>query len=125
MPYRVLEELLVCVGRGPVVWVTNPAFAGGSNKKDVSAPPSAVVASSSSALVLPPARIQVTNASYLVAARVLRRAEDKISSPIAALLNGLLARDLQVSYAVRRLTSLFVFDNLGKKEVDSRHCLGG
>ena len=92
VPYRVLEELLVCVGRGPIVWVTNPAFAGGTATAAV--PPSSAVASSSSAaLVLPPARIQVTNPSYLVAARVLRRAEDKISSPIAALLNGLLAGD--------------------------------
>lgn len=90
VPYRVLEELLVCVGRGPVVWVTNPAFAGGAA---TTAAPSSSVASSSAALVLPPARIQVTSASYLVAARVLRRAEDKISSPIAALLNGLLAGD--------------------------------
>jgi hypothetical protein len=30
LPNQVLEELLVCVGRGPVVWVTNPAFAEGS-----------------------------------------------------------------------------------------------
>lgn len=85
VPFRVLEELLVCVGRGPVVWVTNPAFAGGAATTAAS--------SSSAALVLPPARIQVTSASYLVAARVLRHAEDKISSPIAALLNGLLAGD--------------------------------
>ena len=28
VPHQVLEELLACVGRGPVVWVTNPAFAG-------------------------------------------------------------------------------------------------
>ena len=91
VPYRVLEELLVCVGRGPVVWVTNPAFAGGTTT--TAAPLSSAAASSSAALALPPARIQVTNAAYLVAARVLRRAEDKISSPIAALLNGLLAGD--------------------------------
>ncbi|KAL3823061.1 hypothetical protein ACHAXA_011113 [Cyclostephanos tholiformis] len=88
IPHQVLEELLLCVGRGPVVWVTNPAFAG-------TAPGRAADASTGTTVALPPppARIQQTNASYMVAARVLRRAEDKISSPIAALLNGLLEGD--------------------------------
>lgn len=118
VPYRVLEQLLVCIGRGPIVWTTNPAFAGdggnisiSNSRKDVSVPAAAVLSSSTSSSVPPPARIQVTNVSYLVAARVIRRAEDKVSSPIAALLNGLLAGDPSVVGS----TTLSMEDSEAKK----------
>ncbi len=117
VPMQVLEELLVCVGKGPVVWVANPAYAGGigeggngkgtgkKTKKEQPQPKQMnkkknesgeEVDASSNTMLPPPPQIQQTNASYLVAARVLRRAEDKVSSPIAALLNGLLAGDPKV-----------------------------
>ncbi|KAL7541882.1 hypothetical protein ACHAXR_011327 [Thalassiosira sp. AJA248-18] len=85
VPLEILEEVLVCVGGGPVCWVTNPAFAALDKKKKKT--------KGSSGSALPPPQIQQTNPSYLVAAKVLRRTEDKISSPIAALLNGLLTGD--------------------------------
>ncbi|EED91434.1 hypothetical protein THAPSDRAFT_262697, partial [Thalassiosira pseudonana CCMP1335] len=44
-------------------------------------------------VTMPPSQIQQTNTSYLVAAKVVRKTEDKISSPIAGLLNGLLGGD--------------------------------
>ncbi|KAL9188826.1 hypothetical protein ACHAXT_007204 [Thalassiosira profunda] len=87
IPVPILEEILTCVGGGPVVWVPNPAFATVKNKKggktkgkDDEAPP----------------QIQQTNTSYLLAAKVLRRTEDKVSSPLASLLNGLLTGDPRV-----------------------------
>mmetsp|Transcript_210 Transcript_210/g.393 ORF Transcript_210/g.393 Transcript_210/m.393 type:complete len:1914 (-) Transcript_210:1028-6769(-) len=97
VPIALLEELLTCVGQGPVVWVTNPAFAGGKKRKSPGS--SGKKKGRGSACkeegeeALPPPQIQQTNPSYLVAAKVLRRTEDKISSPIAALLNGLLTGD--------------------------------
>jgi hypothetical protein len=110
VPIQVLEELLVCVGKGPVVWVANPAYAGGSTggggkmlskkQKQLKRTKEGDVVDDASNNTTttppPPPQIQQTNASYLVAARVLRRAEDKVSSPIAALLNGLLAGDSKV-----------------------------
>lgn len=87
IPVPILEEILTCVGGGPVVMVPNPAFAtvkktkGGKKKgKEDEAPP----------------QIQQTNTSYLLAAKVLRRTEDKVSSPLASLLNGLLTGDPRV-----------------------------
>ena len=106
VPVRVLEEVLTCVGEGPVVWVTNPAFARcqkQQKKRKKKSPGSGGRAEQGGAegdaapdAPLPPPQIQQTNPSYLVAAKVLRRTEDKISSPIAALLNGLLTGDPHV-----------------------------
>lgn len=93
IPVQVLEELLTCVGQGPVVWVTNPAFAGSKKRKSSGGSSEKKDGKDGE---LPPAQIQQTNPSYLVAAKVLRRTEDKISSPIAALLNGLLTGDSHV-----------------------------
>jgi hypothetical protein len=105
VPIQVLEELLVCVGKGPVIWVANPAYAGGSggkgggkkmSKKEQQQQQKKKKEGEDDVSSMPPPQIQQTNASYLVAARVLRRAEDKVSSPIAALLNGLLAGDSKI-----------------------------
>jgi sister-chromatid-cohesion protein PDS5 len=70
IPNPVLDELLLPVGSGPVTYVIDP-----KSKEN------------------PPAQIQQTNPSYLVAAKVLRKTEDKISSPIANLLNGIFSGD--------------------------------
>lgn len=70
IPNPVLDELLLPVGSGPVTYVIDP-----KSKEN------------------PPAQIQQTNPSYLVAAKVLRKTEDKISSPIANLLNGIFCGD--------------------------------
>jgi hypothetical protein len=45
---------------------------------------------------LPEKEVQQTNCAYLIAARVIRRAEDKVSSPVAGLLNGLLGGEESV-----------------------------
>jgi hypothetical protein len=70
IPNPVLDELLLPIGSGPVTYITDP-----KSKEN------------------PPAQIQQTNPSYLVAAKVLRKTEDKISSPIAQLLNGIFSGD--------------------------------
>jgi len=70
IPNAVLDELLMPIGGGPVTYVIDP-----KSKEN------------------PPAQIQQTNPAYLVAAKVLRKTEDKISSPIANLLNGIFSGD--------------------------------
>eukprot|EP00574_Skeletonema_japonicum_P008396 CAMPEP_0201719072 /NCGR_PEP_ID=MMETSP0593-20130828/4392_1 /ASSEMBLY_ACC=CAM_ASM_000672 /TAXON_ID=267983 /ORGANISM="Skeletonema japonicum, Strain CCMP2506" /LENGTH=1727 /DNA_ID=CAMNT_0048209463 /DNA_START=14 /DNA_END=5197 /DNA_ORIENTATION=+ len=70
IPNAVLDELLLPVGGGPVTYVIDP-----KSKEN------------------PPAQIQQTNPSYLVAAKVLRKTEDKVSTPIANLLNGIFSGD--------------------------------
>lgn len=92
VPVMLLDEVLGCISAGPVVPVTNPAFVqatallahSGKSKK---------ISSSK----LPPRLIQQTNQSYRVAASVIRRCEDRISTPIATLLNGLWNGDAHIT----------------------------
>ena len=86
IPVGVLEELLVAVGQGPVVYVPNPEYSKAVAKKKRDGAENE----------LPPKEIQQTNCAYLVAAKVIRKTEDKVSSPVAALLNGLLGGDESV-----------------------------
>lgn len=101
VPVPILDEILLCIGAGPVIQVTNPAFieataalaAAGKNrwkkeKKTVHV---------RSGTKLPPRTIQQTNQSYMVASQVMRRTEDRISTPTASLLNGILNGDTSVT----------------------------
>jgi hypothetical protein len=81
IPTGVLDELLLAIGSGPVCWVPNPEYARAVAKKKKE---------------LPEKEVQQTNCAYLIAARVIRRAEDKVSSPVAGLLNGLLGGEESV-----------------------------
>lgn len=83
IPTGVLDELLLSIGSGPVVYVPNPEY-------------SKAVAKKKNKGDLPPKEIQQTNCAYLVAAKVIRKTEDKVSSPMAALLNGLLGGEENV-----------------------------
>ena len=80
LPVPLLDELLVCVGQGPTVLVTNPqkALERKSKKK------------------LPPHQVEQTNPSYMVASSVIRKTVDRLSTPIATLLNGLLNNDTRM-----------------------------
>ncbi|KAL7520542.1 hypothetical protein ACHAWX_005260 [Stephanocyclus meneghinianus] len=79
----VFDELLLAVGQGPVVYVTNPEYAKAVARKK----------RDGAEKELPPKEIQQTSCAYLVAAKVIRKTEDNVSSPVAALLNGLLGGD--------------------------------
>lgn len=94
-PIPILDEILKCIGAGPFVDVTNPAFTqavaeltaarkSGSKKQALDQDS------------LPPMYIQETNQSYLVARGVISKTVDRISSPIASLLNGLLSGEPNV-----------------------------
>lgn len=86
IPVRVMDEVLLAVGQGPVVYVLNPEYSKAVAKKKKSQESDS----------LPPKEIQQTNCAYLVAAKVIRKVEDKISSPMAAQLNGLLGGEESV-----------------------------
>ncbi len=92
IPIPVLDEILICIGHGPVINVTNPEFVkesariANAKKKGKRVQPGK----------LPPMHIQQTNQSYVVAERVISRTLDRISSPIANLLNGLLNGDTNI-----------------------------
>jgi len=92
VPIPILDEILKCIGTGSVAQVTNPDFIKASavlahvkkkkkGKEDVKLPNRFVVQ---------------TNPSYMVGKRVIVKTLDRISTPIANLLNGLLDGDANV-----------------------------
>jgi hypothetical protein len=89
MPIKILDEILLLIGQGPVVLVTNPAAAvarandkGKKRKQDDKK--------------LPPMQVEQTNPSYMAAAGVIRKTLNKTATPIATLLNGLLNNDTHI-----------------------------
>ncbi len=92
VPIPILDEILKCVGAGPVVWVTNPAFVEASAALATSKKKGKKVEKKK----LPPMQIQQTNQSYIVACGVIKKTIDRISTPTASLLNGLLNCDTNV-----------------------------
>jgi hypothetical protein len=101
IPFAILDEILMCISLGPVVLVTNPAFVEASaavaQAKKKGKPVETVK--------LPPSQIQQTNHSYMVAAAVIRRTQDRISTSISYLLNGLLTLDSNVVKRTNILSS--------------------
>ena len=95
VPPQLLDELLICIGQGRTVLVTNPALGStfskqqqeqeqvkrGRTKKKIPNPS------------MPPLQVEQANPAYLVAASVVRKGVYRLSTPIATLLNGLLNGD--------------------------------
>jgi hypothetical protein len=93
IPYSILDEILLCIGTGPVVMVTNPDFV----KMSAALANRNGRRSSGDKKKMPPMHIKQTNQSYYVAKEVIQMTEDKgISTPIANLLKGLLEGDSKV-----------------------------
>lgn len=97
MPIKILDEILLVIGQGPVVLVTNPAAAvaraadnnKGSKGKNHKR-------SKQDDKKLPPMQVEQTNPSYVTAAGVVRKTLNKTATPIATLLNGLLNNDTHI-----------------------------
>jgi hypothetical protein len=87
LPIPVMDEVLLAISAGPVVMVTNPAAV------QAAAALSKNKRSKKEKVKMPPAQIQQTNPSYMVAAAIIRRSVDRISTPIANFLNGVLNGD--------------------------------
>lgn len=84
IPTQLLDELLICIGQGPLVLVTNPAKAAEAAKHK------------KSSKQLPPHQVEQENPAYMVATAVVRKTVDRLSTPIANLLNGLLNADRRI-----------------------------
>jgi hypothetical protein len=81
LPTRLLDELLLAIGQGPkVLVVTNAPVNSNSGKKSSKNNTGTV-------------HEEQMNPAYMVAAAVIRNTEDRLSTPIANLLNGLLNKD--------------------------------
>lgn len=87
IPTALLDELLICVGQGPVVLVTNPSKAAEVAKQQ---------RNGKRTKTLPPHQVEQENPSYIVASAIIRKTVDRLSAPIANLLNGLLNTDPRV-----------------------------
>ncbi len=92
VPIPILDEILKCVGAGPVIYVTNPAFTEASHALSQAKKRGKKIEKKK----LPPPQIQQTNQSYIVACGVIKKTIDKISTPVASLLNGILNGDTNV-----------------------------
>ena len=72
LPVPLIDELLVCVGQGSRVLVVNPAKTPLNKNQPL---------------------VEQTNPSFLVASSIIRSSVDRLATPIAAHLNGLLNTD--------------------------------
>jgi hypothetical protein len=84
IPTPLIDELLICIGQGPLVLVTNPAKAAEAAKRK------------KNSKKLPPHQVEQENPAYVVATAVVRKTVDRLSTPIANLLNGLLNADRRI-----------------------------
>ncbi|CAJ1959627.1 unnamed protein product [Cylindrotheca closterium] len=87
IPTALLDELLICVGQGPIVLVTDPSKAAEVAKQQKSG---------RRTKTWPPHQVEQENPSYVVASAIIRKTVDRLSTPIANLLNGLLNTDPRV-----------------------------
>lgn len=83
LPTALLDEVLLCIGQGPRVLVVNPQKAAAAQR-------------SKKAPQLPAHQVEQPNPSFLVASSIIRSSVDRLSTPIAALLNGLLNNDTRL-----------------------------
>jgi hypothetical protein len=78
VPLPILDEILICIGQGPTILVTVPAAVQPNQSSiDKRKPPA-------------PVQVEQPNPSYLAAASIIRKSVDRLSSPIASLVNGLI-----------------------------------
>ena len=96
VPIPILDEILKCIGAGPVVHVTNPEFVKVSAKVAAIKRKKGKSKQGDKELKLPARYISQTNPAYVIAEKVIRKTVDRISTPIANLLNGLLNGDPHV-----------------------------
>jgi hypothetical protein len=76
-PVFILDELLTFIGQGPTILVANPAAQSKPQKGEPR----------------PPRQIEEPNPSYLASAGIIRKCINKLASPVANLLNGILSND--------------------------------
>ena len=88
LPIPIMDEILISISAGPVVMVTNPAAVEAAARLAAAKKKGGKMDEK-----MPPLQIQQTNPSYMVAAAIIKRCVDRVSTPIANFLNGLLNGD--------------------------------
>jgi hypothetical protein len=99
MPIKVLDEVLLTIGQGPVIQVTNPAAVAAranNNNSDNKNSKRSKQQQQQDDKKMPPMQVEQSNPSYVAAAGVIRKTLNKTATPIAALLNGLLHNDTHI-----------------------------
>jgi hypothetical protein len=89
IPVTLLDEVLLCIGQGPTVWVTNVAAHEQLSKE----PKNMSSKKFSPQQARLPMQIEQTNPTFVAAAAVIRCMINKLATPVAQLLNGLLNGD--------------------------------
>lgn len=102
-PISILDELLLCIGQGPTIWVVNAAahqqLATSMQKNDVQKKENSKTNLSkktknvSPSQCILPLHVEQTNPTYVTAAAIIRAMLNKLATPVAQLLNGLLNGD--------------------------------
>ena len=90
LPIPILDELLLCIGQGPRVLVLQQAPRNAEEPHDPRSPRGRKRAKVPGSAVI---TVQQNNPSYVVASAVVRASVDRLSTPIASLLNGLVNSD--------------------------------
>ena len=93
VPPQLLDELLICIGQGRTVLVTNPALGSAFSKQQQEQVKRGHSKNKLPNPSMPPLQVEQANPAYLVAASVVRKGVYRLSTPIATLLNGLLNGD--------------------------------
>jgi hypothetical protein len=96
LPVPILDELLVCIGQGPRVLVLQQQLVAKSSNDDSDAnprPKRGRKRAATGATPLAVVTVQQNNPSYMVASAVVRASVERLSTPIATLLNGLVNSD--------------------------------
>ena len=96
VPMLVLENILLCIGSGPVVYVTNPAAVEAADRSARIRKNSGGKKKIDNKKNEPPIQVHQTNQSYVVASNVAQRTEDRASTPVATLLNSMLNREQRI-----------------------------
>jgi hypothetical protein len=108
IPVSILDELLLCIGQGPTIWVINAAahqqigtnheLLHRSQNTRESIPSKKPPKNGSSPKLQSKLQLQVeqTNPIYVTAAAVIRSMLNKLATPVAQLLNGLLNGDTYI-----------------------------
>ena len=98
MPVKILDEILLVIGQGPTTLVTNPAVgvAQPANSNSSSKRNNNSNNNNSKKEKMPPLQVSQSNPSYVLAATVIRKTLNKMATPVAALLNGLLNNEAHI-----------------------------
>ena len=119
LPIPILDELLVCIGQGPRVLVLQQQQQKRSKENDTHTRPKRGQKRAAGGTTQPIlVTVQQNNPSYVVALAVIRASVERLSTPIATLLNGLVNSDPR--YIGQSMISNHVCENSDSEERNNK-----